>query len=425
MSRNACGSYKGYRYQRIRLLHLIFEKYINTTDITSETELNKLNDITFQEEGDASEDINFYHKDEVYFYQEKYLNTNKNESLTKDSGFLKVLKSHYNKNNITKIYYEVVSNNKNINFTNRIDLFKKILNDNDNSRFIGVYIILLLTDKTFSNKIDHYNDTDNNYKYIIEYILLNIDIEYLNETIITYEEDDNILYSFLKYCLNEYNTSNLIIYLNKINISINNNTYEKIHNETLKFIQNKFELFNDIYNDFIMSENYKEYHTTCIYGFFEMICDDNLFGKNAKYSVKKLISLISDKVRNYSNDKDKINILLYTIKYFVYNNINEINKNDIIKPLSNIIINEKFTITIIIQKLKTKEINIDKNELRNFIRQIINNISIIINFNIVDDKQLLGFLKRTYDKLKLNGNNYKSLKNFNDCIIKYKKDVSL
>jgi hypothetical protein len=79
-SRSATSSYKGYTYQRARLLHLIFCEYYN----------DDLNDkISFCEE--RLEDIDFFVKFDtqtnLHLYQEKHYNTSTTESLTKDSGF--------------------------------------------------------------------------------------------------------------------------------------------------------------------------------------------------------------------------------------------------------------------------------------------------------------------------------------------------
>uniref|UniRef100_A0A6C0H9D0 Uncharacterized protein n=1 Tax=viral metagenome TaxID=1070528 RepID=A0A6C0H9D0_9ZZZZ len=101
-SRSASSSYKGYTYQRARLLNLLFCEYYSSNE-------DELNSIFFKEE--ELEDIDIIKSNindgnnEIYLYQEKYLNNDENESLNKDSGLTKVLISHYNNPKITKLNY--------------------------------------------------------------------------------------------------------------------------------------------------------------------------------------------------------------------------------------------------------------------------------------------------------------------------------
>ena len=93
MSRSASSSYKGYTYQRARLLHLIFCEYYSSNN-------EQLNSISFCEEN--LEDIDISITDingntEIHLYQEKYLSGDENESFIENSGLTKVIISHYDK----------------------------------------------------------------------------------------------------------------------------------------------------------------------------------------------------------------------------------------------------------------------------------------------------------------------------------------
>jgi hypothetical protein len=174
MSRSASQSYKGYTYQRARLLHLIFCEYY-----TSKYE--QLNSISFSEEN--LEDIDIYKTDnngntEIYLYQEKYLSSDKEESLNEESGLTKVIISHYDNEEITKINYEVVSTSGNISYSKKLTNFIKLINDNINNYLIGKFIALNYCDgKLFSKQESYEKFIENIKKY--KKILINLLIKNL------------------------------------------------------------------------------------------------------------------------------------------------------------------------------------------------------------------------------------------------------
>lgn len=131
MSRSAAYSYKGYTFQRARLLNLIFCDYLKNYN---EEDHDK---IYFQEEN--KEDIDFYYIDQlnniktINYYQEKYLNTGVNESLTESSGLTKVIISHYDNKDVSDIFYEVFTTSENKGKTCVLKNYEKLLKDNDNN----------------------------------------------------------------------------------------------------------------------------------------------------------------------------------------------------------------------------------------------------------------------------------------------------
>lgn len=414
MTRSAASSYKGYTYQRARLLNLLFCEYYSSNE-------DELNSIFFKEE--ELEDIDIYKtniingNNEIHLYQEKYLNNDKNESLNKDSGLTKVLISHYNNTKITKINYEVISTTKNIDMSNKLKMFLTLINDDNNNYLIGKFIILnFCYGKLFSNQTNY-------QKFIFDIKNNNTDnfIELIN-TKITYTTDDknnktNIykLNQFCHYCNNIENIPLLKIYLKKLNFKIENKTFNFIHNQTINKIKSILPEFNNICN--IMSDEYNNIYSETLYGLLNLIIVENLFQNNDQMSIKQLIDIVKNKYINGIKDEDKINIVIHTINYFIdkdnYDDFNKVlfSNNYII----NFIINNKITISTFIKKL-----NIDSNNINiaNLIRNIIYEICLIKNYKYIDDKNLISFLNRTYKNIKFTGNYYKSLKNIDNLIIK-------
>jgi hypothetical protein len=412
MGRSASSSYKGYTYQRIRLLNLIFCEYYSSNE-------DQLNSIFFKEE--ELEDIDIYKtniingNNEIHLYQEKYLNSNTNESLNINSGLTKVLISHYDNNKITKINYEVISTTGEINKSNKLEFFFKLINDENNNYLIGKFIILnFCNSKLFSN-ITNYDK----FLLVIKNKSNNNFIEIINDKI-KYENDDknkriNIykLNEFCHYCNNDENISKLLIYLKKIHFSIQHKDFNSIHNETINKIKNILPEFNNICN--IMSNEFNNIYSKTLYGLLNIIIVENLFQNNDKMSIKQLIDILKNIYINGIKDTDKINIVIHTINYFINND----NYNDLYNELfsnnylTKFIITNKITITTFIKK-----INIDNNKnIANLIRNIIYEICYIKKYKYIDDKHLLSFLKRTYKNIKFTGYNYKSLENIDNLII--------
>jgi len=416
MSRSASSSYKGYTYQRARLLHLIFCKYYILND-------EQLNSTSFCEEN--LEDIDISITDikgniEIHLYQEKYLSGNENESLNKDSGLTNVLISHYNKQEITKINYEVVSLYCNIGETLKLKNFLKLINDDINNHLIGKFIVLnFCNGDKFKNK--KYNDIIN--ILLNETKNTNTDFDKLIDDKINFEdkqENANMhkLNNFCHYCNDETNIKDLIIYLKKLNIEINNNnTFDKIHNETLVKIKTILPEFDEMCSR--MSDKYNNFYSETLYGLFEMIIVKNLFQTNEKMTIKQLIDIIKDKITNSITNDDRLTIVIYTIKYFIRENKYDEIKNKLFDDncLIKFMLNNKITITKFINNFHKE--NIDDNiNIRDIIRTIIHSICELKNYKFLDDEKLLGFLYRTHKYINFKGTKYISLKEIDELILK-------
>jgi hypothetical protein len=457
MSRSAQSSYKGYTYQRARLLNLIFCKYYNDKE--------KLNLINFSEE--HLEDIDFYIMKEndnvmINLYQGKYLNTNDNESLIESSGLTKVLISHYDNNKINNIYYEVVSTTGKIEFTNRLNFFYNLIKDNNNNNLIGKFICLNYCDGKIENLFKKTYDYNIYLQYIKDY--KNNDIcELINKKFIKInaekndtkkiinksktkkniikdpkntedlkittdtekiEDETNInkLKKFCEFCIDMNNTQKLINYLKKINIDITNKTFDVIHKETIDALKKILPEFNNICT--YMSKNYNDFFSETLYGLFEMMIVKNLFLNNNRMTIQTLIDKIKLMIKKSMTDNDKIILVIYTIKHF----INE-NKYDIIKTnlfnnnyIVNFILINKITMSSFIKECCNAKIDDKNKNIQCLVRQIIYQIILNKQYIFVDDNSLLSFLYRTHKNLKLNGSKYNSLKKIDELIINNSSD---
>jgi hypothetical protein len=430
MSRSASSSYKGYTYQRARLLHLIFCEYYSSNN-------EQLNSISFCEEN--LEDIDISITDingntEIHLYQEKYLSSDENESLNKDSGLVKVLISHYNNTEITKINYEVVSTSGNIDETLKLKNFKKLIYDNYNNHLIGKFIVLNFCD---GNKFKNTNyddmielllcemmDNDNTYfdNLIDNKIKFTYSQNQTTQKTLTKEEQENInmnkLNNFCHYCNDENNITDLIIYLKKLNIKINNdNTFDKIHNKTLAKIKTILPEFNEMCCR--MSNQYNNFYSETLYGLFEMLIVKNLFQTNDKMTIRQLIDNIKDKIANSITNDDRLTIVIYTIKHFIRENKSPIIKNTLYQNdnLALFMINNKMTITKFIREFDKENIDVNNINIRDIIRKITRSVCELKNYNFLDDDKLLGFLYRTHKYIKFTGLTYPSLKGIDDLIL--------
>jgi len=421
MSRSASSSYKGYTYQRARLLHLIFCEYYTSND----EQLN--NNITFCEENLEDIDISITDNNgdtEIHLYQEKYLSGDENESFVENSGLTKVIISHYNNNEeITKINYEVVSLSGTIYCSKKLNNFLKLIKDDTNNYLIGKFIVLnFCNSKLFSRQ-------ENNEEFLtVIKNNLNIENNIIDEKIKITERDKiektnrYKLNQFCYYCNDENNITDLIIYLKKINFKIIiNKTFNEIHNETLFKLRNIlpkfFQMCDNMDN---MSNEYKNFYSEILYGLFEMIIVKNLFQTNDKMTIKQLIDTIKNKINNSITNDDKLTIVIYTIKHFIREK-----KYDEIKCkffennyLINFMLNKKITITKFICNFNDQEqnVNIDNN-IRDIIRKIIYEICLLKKYDFFDDVKLLGFLHRTHTKIKFTGLKYNSLKEIDNLIL--------
>jgi hypothetical protein len=404
MSRSAQSSYKGYTYQRARLLNLIFCKYYTPNQ-------HQLNYVSFYEEHLEDIDISITDMNgnkEIHLYQEKCLSSDNEESLNKDSGLTKVIISHFNNEDITKINYEVLSISGGIKCTNKLNNFIALIKDNTNNHLIGKFIVLnYCYPKLFSNKT--YNNT---IQYIKQYNYEDI-TNLINETL-KYEKENTNEYNlnqFCHYCNNSENINNLLIYVKKINVQIIDKTFNDIHNETINKIKNILPEFNEMYNR--MSNQYNSFYSEALYGLFEMTIVNNLFQTNDKMTIKQLIDIIKDKITNSTTDTDKLMIITYTIQYFIRENKYDNIKNKLFDNncLIHFMLKNKITITNFIRIFDKEKIVINNN-IHDLIRTIIYKMCTLTNYDLVRDEQLLGFLYRSHKKIKFNGFQYKSLENF-------------
>jgi len=423
MSRSASSSYKGYTYQRARLLYLIFCKYYDQS-----------NSISFQEEN--LEDIDFFittdnGTNQIHLYQEKYYNTDDDESLNIDSGLTKVIISHYDTENITEINYDVVSTSGKTVCTSKLKNFLHLIEDDDNNKLIGKFIAL---NYCYGNLFSYQPD----YNKFITKLKNNTDpiTDNIIDDKIKYKNSDNNnnnanntntniykLKQFCRYCLNDDNINNLIIYLKKIKFFIyknEDNTFINIHKKTIDKLKTILPEFNEMCSE--MSNQYNEFYSETLYGLFEMICVKNLFKSNDKMTVQDLINNIKNKINNSTTDNDKLIIIIHTMRHFINNNQYDILNNRLFETNAfvNYILNNKITMTNFICKFN-KEGDVNNEYIQKKIRQTIYDIVLLKKYNLVDDKALLFFLYRSYKTIKFTGNSYKSLKKFDDIIKNHNK----
>lgn len=412
MPRSASSSYKGYTYQRARLLHLIFCEYYNNEN---------LNSTSFYEENLEDIDIsitNINGNSELHLYQEKYLGTDKKESFNEDSGLTKVIISHYMNKEITKINYEVVSVSKNIFCAKKLEYFLTLINDKINNELVGKFIILNFCNGNLFSK-------QNTYEQFIENIKTNISdisIDLIEKKLKYSEKDINEntnrykLNQFCNYCNNEDNTRDLIFYLQKLYFNIREDmTFNEIHDETQNKLKNILPEFNQMCSK--MSNDYNNFYSETLYGLFDMIIVKNLFQNNDKMTIKQLIDIIKDKITNSITDDDRLTIVIYTIKYFIHENKYEDIKNKLFENngLIQFMLKNKITITNFIRKFDNEQID-NNNNIGDIIRKTIYNICLCKNYNFLDDNKLLGFLYRTHKNIKFTGTKYNSLKGIDDFI---------
>jgi hypothetical protein len=416
MSRSASSSYKGYTYQRARLLHLIFCEYYSSNN-------EQLNSISFCEEN--LEDIDISITDingntEIHLYQEKYLSGDENESFIENSGLTKVIISHYNKKEITKINYEVVSLSGNISCSKKLNNFLELINDDINNPLIGKFIVLNFCNSNLFSTQESYEKFITDIKNNI--LCISNITEMINERIKITERDKNEnsnryrLNKFCHYCNDDTNITDLIIYLQKINFNIiKNKTFNEIHSETHSKLKNILPEFNQMCSR--MSNEYNNFYSETLYGLFEMIIVKNLFQTNDKMTIKQLIDIIKDKITNSITNDDRLTIVIYTIKHFIRENKYDEIKNKLFDNncLINFMLNNKITITKFICNFDNEKI-INNTNIGDIIRTIIYNICILKNYKFLDDVKLLGFLYRTHKNIKFTGLKYNSLKGIDNLL---------
>jgi hypothetical protein len=418
MSRSASSSYKGYTYQRARLLHLIFCEYYSSNN-------EQLNSISFCEEN--LEDIDISITDingntEIHLYQEKYLSGDENESFIENSGLTKVIISHYNKKEITKINYEVVSLSGNISCSKKLNNFLELINDDTNNHLIGKFIVLNFCNSNLFSTQESYEKFITDIKNNI--LCISNITEMINERIKITERDKNEISNryklnlFCHYCNDENNITDLVIYLQKINFNIiKNKTFNQIHSETQSKLKNILPEFNHMCSR--MSNEYNNFYSETLYGLFEMIIVKNLFQTNDKMTIKQLIDIIKDKIANSITNNDRLTIVIYTIKHFIRENKSPIIKNTLYQNdnLALFMTNNKMTITKFIREFDKENIDVNNINIRDIIRTITHSICELKNYKFLDDDKLLGFLYRTHKNIKFTGLTYPSLKRIDDLIL--------
>jgi len=131
------------------------------------------------------------------------------------------------------------------------------------------------------------------------------------------------------------------------------------------------------------------------------------------------MEIMRKNITNSITDNDRINIVTYTINYFVCENkYNEI-KNKLFENnfLIDFIIKNKITMTKFIRSFNTKIVN--NTNIGDIIRTTIYYICLCKKYNFLDDKNLLGFLVRTHTGkkcIKFTGMKYNSLKEIDKLI---------
>lgn len=436
MNRDATSSYKGYLFQRVMLMYIIFSEYVPNKNID-------LNNIFFQEE--HMEDICIYkvndeNDEKFYLYQIKYLNTDINESIAKKSGFTKVIISHYNNPNIDKIYYKVVSTTGNIGKTGKLLFYEQLLSDNNNNYLIGKFIILSYCSKKFNNlKGNSYNYLNNIaiIKQFSDVKLTNLiqtfknahninenDIDDELETDDTLKKDDKrnlySIFKFCEYCNDPNNTSLLIEYLKKIEFDIIATNYSEIHSETIELLNNTLEEFKKIHDD--LSENHRKILSLIIYGLFDSVINEILFSsQQTKQSLTCIIDAIKNKLNSLFEDNDMLIYIINIIKSKIESNEFEDLKTYLFSDESFVLFlfHERINMTDFIKKIKVRtNENHMVEKIGDIIKECISQMCQKMKYNVIIDKNLISFMQRlNNNKIKFTGTHYTTLKTFDEAIV--------
>lgn len=434
--RSAINSCSGYIYQHVRLINLLFTKYYNVSN---------LDNIKFREEGD--EDIDIWVGEQRYLYQEKYLNGEQNESLTKNSGLTKVLISHYDKKDIVEINYELVSSTENlIKLTNTLEYFKRLIHDATHNYMIGKFIVLIYCNKdfvrhihtiTYDEFIDKLKEAVSTKSMIDDTFMCDRQLKNKNDEskndeskvktknkmngIKTIEE---MLEDFCSYCFINDNHVNLLNYLKKLNIvcatNINdNNSYTKIYKETIDALDKNNVLWKFVNKQKILSDQYKEFHNEMLYGLFNTLLIENILEQNGTtMSMTELINKAKEIYKKSKFDDDPFTLLTHAIRSNINNNdasTKMFNVNNIIDKLCILLCETKgMNINKFISKLCNSDTLININEMSEFIRKVIQCLCFMKKYEFANDPGLISFLLRSNkNELHYVRKKYSSLDKFN------------
>jgi hypothetical protein len=358
--RDASNSINGYSYQRYMSIYYI---------------LNKSKYIAIKEEG--AEDIDLYYENnDIDTIQVKYHTTDSPESLTKNDGLYKVIKSNYNKNNIRKIIYQVYNTNEN-NIFNQ-DLIKAF--ENKLFENIGKYFILL-----------HYKKLNNN---------INIkNIHNINEYLKKIEFNNNELNDEIFLFFN--NKENCIKYFSKFEF-IESFSFNDLKKEIKKLISEKYDYFiNDKSNI-----EYKDLKCFIIEStILNKLTNSMMIDKeNRLIKFEELDKDINEQINTFSNSnnlyyellKQQVNIIRknnYSLNYeYIDINIDEYNVYYRISFYISILKNHKNNINI-------KTCNIIKNKLINMISSLHNlNNNENINFKLINYLNIISIYNLNNEK---------------------------
>jgi hypothetical protein len=388
-NRNAEQSYKGYTFQRARLINLLFCKHCH--GLYDENNKN----IKFKEEG--LEDIDIYiindqGKETINSYQEKYLSSTENESITKDSGLTKVLKSHYLKHDkISEINYEVFSPSVNKG-TNILNFLFDLADDEKNNNLLGKFIVINYCKPNFlkQNYIEQIQDFKEDLLDLIE------------------EKNfkDKKLNDFLTYCADEKNIDDLIVYINKINYRPEKRQYIDLYDETIDKLKTLLPEFNNL---FVKFKEFKHFYAEMMYGFFETIIVENLFKNNDEMSLKDLIDIFKEKINNFTTEDQSISMIIYGLFLMKRDQLISSEEFGDLDSLAKFMKKYKYGLENLVINLKN-----ESKIYRELLRKIIKKLCKCVNCDIFEEPKILFFLAKTHDEelLKLKGNSYRSLKDF-------------
>lgn len=421
-TRDCPQGYKGYTYQRIYAIYLITEMMQNTNEIGKW--------ILYEEKDEDIKLVN--EKDNIIkLIQLKYHDTKEpSESMTYDSGFYKVFKSHY-ESNVNEIQYISV-NEKGEGYANVFEHYRKI---KDEANEINQTLIRKFLIKSFSKGgigggkyetiIDKLNDFDINsiiseFDKDIQNIISKKD-ELLKTLNSLNKNKDKRKYDELHIKINQFGGDiqereifkKLIKWIAEVDFIILKKYIDKFkiidglaYNEIIIKIKNNlatsgkykniFEKFHKLHtkcNDMI---DVIESHLSCIYGLFQGILVDNLFSNKNETGtpIIKIVEFIDDKLKNIKKGY-MFEHILDGINYLIGRNTE---KNYIDTFWTNIIyitITDTNTFQLMLNKLIQLK---NKNEINaDIIPNIFAKINDIYKYNALADKHVIGFLKRYHD----------------------------
>jgi hypothetical protein len=217
---------------------------------------------------------------------------------------------------------------------------------------------------------------------------------------------DKKLNDFLTYCADEKNIDDLIVYINKINYRPEKRQYIDLYDETIDKLKTLLPEFNNL---FVKFKEFKHFYAEMMYGFFETIIVENLFKNNDEMSLKDLIDIFKEKINNFTTEDQSISMIIYGLFLMKRDQLISSEEFGDLDSLAKFMKKYKYGLENLVINLKN-----ESKIYRELLRKIIKKLCKCVNCDIFEEPKILFFLAKTHDEelLKLKGNSYRSLKDF-------------